>query len=396
MSASNKDYIVFGRPKISEEEIAAITATLHTGWIGSGPRVRDWEAAFAAYQGVPHATAVSSCTAALMLTMKAYGIGPGDEVITTAMTFAATVNAIIQTGATPVIVDMDSRTCCIDLDQAEAAITSRTRAIIPVHFAGYPVDMDRLMKIRERAGVKIIHDCAHAIETKWRGRRIAQYGDATCYSFYSTKNITTIEGGMICSKDLTMLEQAKLMSYQGLSKDAWKRFSGAGYMHYDISAPGWKLGSTDVQASLGLLQLAKIEERAKKREVLWERFQNAFQDLPIVRPPNVQAPHLHGYHLYTIQLDSAECGVTRDEMITELHQRGIGTGVHYQAIPLLSYFRETFGWKAENFPNALHYGQRTLSIPFTPYLSEEDVERVVSSIREVIEAAISRDTKRAA
>lgn len=378
------DYIVFGQPKLGEEEINAVAETLRSGWIGTGPKAKEFELAFARYQGSRHAAAVSSCTAALTLSLRALGINPGDEVITTALTFAATVNAIISVGATPVIVDIERHSKLIDLDKVEAAITPRTRAIIPVHFAGAPVDIDRLLDLRARYGLKIVHDCAHAIETEWQGRLIGSAADATCYSFYSTKNITTIEGGMVCSDDDVFIEKVRLLSYQGMSKDAWKRYSNHGYNHYDIVSQGFKLNFTDVQASLGLCQLATIEQRHQRRKAVWDRYQKALADLPIELPAELPKGHRHAYHLYTILLEPTRAGIERDEMLTRLHSSGIGCGVHYRSLPSMSHYQEIYGWKAADYPHAYRVGESTLSLPLTPYLNDQQIERVISTVREII------------
>jgi len=379
-----KPYIVFGQPRLTEEEINAVSDTLRSGWIGTGPKAKQFETEFAAYQGAKLGAAVSSCTAALTLSLRANGVGKGDEVITTALTFAATVNAIIHTGAKPVIVDVAKDSFNLDLDQVEKKITKKTKAVIPVHFAGAPVDMDRLHQIRDRHGVKIIHDCAHAIETEWNGRRLSSFGDTTCFSFYSTKNITTIEGGMVCSDDAEFIEKVRLLSYQGMSKDAWKRYSNHGYNHYDIITQGFKLNFTDVQASIGLSQLKSLEERYLKRARNWDRFQEAFAGFPFEMPRDLPAPHRHARHLYTILIDAAKCGMTRDEFMSEMHAQGIGTGAHYRSIPSMSFYRESYKWDPSDFPRAYRIGEQTVSLPMTPYLTQAEVQRIIDTVGEVL------------
>ncbi len=388
-------YIVFGQPRLTEEEISAVAETLRTGWIGTGPKSMEFEQAFATYQGVPYAAAVSSCTAALTLALQAYGIGSGDEVITTAMTFAATVNAIIHVGATPVLADIERDSLLIDLDQVESLITPKTRAIVPVHFAGAPVDIDWLLRLRQKYGIKIIHDCAHAIETRWKGKRLGSFADAACYSFYSTKNITSIEGGMICSGDEVFIRRVKQMSNHGMSKDAWKRFSSSGYKHYDVVNAGFKFNFTDVQAALGLAQLQSIDKRYAKRSKIWIEFQKAFSKQPLELPHEIDNEHLHAKHLYTILVDKKSCGLERDEMLMDLHELGIGCGIHYRSIPEMTYFNKKHGWRPEDFPNAHRVGQQTLSLPLTPYLRAEEVERVIASVKKVT-AGISAEPRAAA
>jgi dTDP-4-amino-4,6-dideoxygalactose transaminase len=390
MGNPSQPFIVFGQPRLSEEEIQAVVDVLRSGWIGTGPKSKEFEKAFAEYQGVSSAVGVSSCTSALTAALRAYGIGKGDEVITTAMTFAATVSSIVEAGAKPVLVDTEVSSRNIDVAAARAAITPRTKAIIPVHFAGAPCDIDALLALRSEFGVKIIHDCAHAIETEWRGKRLSAYADATCFSFYSTKNITSIEGGMICSQDQLFVERARLISNHGMSKDAWKRFSTSGYQHYDVVAPGFKFNLTDVQSALGLAQLRKIDAFSARRRELWDRYQAAFTGTALILPADAGKPHRHALHLYSVLVDPAACGLSRDEMLTALQARGIGCGVHYRAIPSLTHFRETYGWKPENFPNAVYAGDRTLSIPLTPYLTDEEAGRVIAAVQEVLASAKSR------
>ena len=310
---SKEDYIVFGRPEISEEEIQAITAVLKSGWIGTGPKSKEFEKEFAQYVGTAHSISTTSCTTALQTALEAMGIGEGDEVITTSMTFVATINAIIQAHAKPVIVDCDKKYLNIDLNHVEKAITKKTKAIIPVHFAGAPADMDGLVTLRNKYKLKILHDGAHAIETRWNGRNIGKFPDAICYSFYSTKNITTIEGGMICSDNGELIEKARLLSNHGISKDAWKRFSSSGFSHYDLEFPGHKFNFTDVQAALGLCQLKKIDTLYKQRSKVWDRYQKAFTPLNMTLPNEVSSSHQHARHLYIVQVDN------RDHWIQKLH-----------------------------------------------------------------------------
>lgn len=377
-------FIVFGQVRFREDEIEEVSKTLRSGWIGTGPKSKEFEAEFAKYQGASGGIAVSSCTAALTLSLKAFGIGPGDEVITTAMTFAATVNAIIESGAKPVLVDVDPVSNNMNLDLVERAITPQTRAIIPVHFAGYPVNIDGLADIRSRFKVKIIQDCAHAIETEWNGKRLGSLLDAACFSFYTTKNITAIEGGMVCSNDPKFLEKVRLLSYQGMSKDAWKRFSSSGYSHYDIVSPGFKLNFTDVQATVGLCQLKDIDSKQKRRREIWNQYQAAFKGLAIGRPNEVPSPHRHALHLYLLRVDSKLCGKMRDDVLVELQNNGIGCGVHYRSIPSMTHFRNTYGWQPEHYPVAKKIGDETLSIPLTPYLTEEEVQRVIQAVHDIL------------
>ena len=290
---SQPRYIVFGSPTIDREAIAAVARTMETRWIGTGPRVHEFEAEFACYVEAKHALATSSCTAALHLAMVASGVGAGDEVITTPMTFCATANAILHTGATPVFADCQRDSMNIDPAAIEAAITSRTRAIVPVHFAGRPADMDAITAIARRHNLLVIEDAAHAIESRYRGRKIGSIGHLTCFSFYVTKNMTTGEGGMVTTNDAALAEKIRILGLHGLSADAWNRFSDAGYKHYDVVWPGFKYNLTDIAASLGLSQLPKLGGWLKRREELWRRYDQAFADLPLTTPAPPASDILH-------------------------------------------------------------------------------------------------------
>ncbi len=371
--------IAFGKPVFSTEEIQEVSRILESGWVGMGPRVREFETAFAHYIGSPHALAVASGTAALHLALKAAGIGPGDEVITTAMTFAATVNAIIMSGATPVLVDCEPVYRNLDLNQAERAITKKTKAIMPVHFAGAPLDTARLTKIGTTHNIKIIHDCAHAIESEWNGKKVGAAADISCFSFHATKNLTTVEGGMICTSDAEVAGKIALMRNHGMSKDAWKRFSDAQYFHYNIEMLGYKANMTDVQAGLGLLQLKKIEERHLVRKKHWQHYQKALANLPVELPAAVEPNSRHAFHLFTIQTPVGQ----RDAWIKRLQEMEVGCGVHYRAIPQFSYYQSQFGWKPERFPVANSYGERTLSLPLTPYMTEEQIRHVAACVKKI-------------
>jgi dTDP-4-amino-4,6-dideoxygalactose transaminase len=376
-------YIVFGSPTIDREAIAAVARTMESCWIGTGPRVHEFEAAFAGYVEAKHALATSSCTAALHLAMVASGVGAGDEVITTPMTFCATANAILHTGATPVFVDCQRDSMNIDPAAIEAAITSRTKAIVPVHFAGRPADMDAITAIAERHNLLVIEDAAHAIESRYHGRKIGSIGHLTCFSFYVTKNMTTGEGGMVTTNDAALAEKIRVLGLHGLSADAWNRFSDAGYRHYDVVWPGFKYNLTDMAASLGLSQLPKLGGWLKRREELWQRYDQAFAGLPL-RTPATPAPNtLHARHLYTILLD-AQAPLSRDAFLAEMHRRQIGTGVHYRALHVHPYYRDRWKFRPEQFPNALAIGQSTVSLPLMPKLTDEDAARVVEAVRALL------------
>lgn len=378
-----KDFLIFGSPAIGEEEIAEVVATLRSGWIGTGPRVARFEEMFRQYIGVRHAVALSSCTAALHLSLLASRVGPGDEVITTPMTFCATANAIVHTGARPVFVDVDRATGNIDPDLIEDAVTSRTRAIVPVHYAGRPCRMDRMEAIARRHGLLLIDDAAHAIEAVSHGRKIGTIGDLTCFSFYVTKNVVTAEGGMVTTDDAELATKIKMYALHGMSHDAWKRFSDEGYRHYQVLVPGFKYNMTDLQAALGIHQLPRVFEGAGRRQAIWERYDVAFADLPVVRPAPVEAGTVHARHLYAILIATEIIGKSRDQVLNELTALNIGTGVHYTPVHLHPYYRERFGYDEGAFPNAEYIGDRTLSLPLSAKLTDDDVADVIAAVRRV-------------
>ncbi len=376
-----RDFLVFGAPAIGEEEIAEVIASLRSGWLGTGPKVARFESDFAAYTGAPHAVAVSSCTAALHLSMLALRVRPGDEVVTTALTFAATVNAIIHAGATPVLADIDPLTMNLDPEAARAAVTPRTRAILPVHFAGRACDMGALVALRDERGLALIEDCAHAIETEYHGRHAGTFGDFGCFSFYVTKNVVTGEGGMVLAQREEDAARIKVLALHGMSKDAWKRFSDEGYRHYFVTECGYKYNMTDLQAALGIPQLARVERNRARREAIWERYQEAFAALPLTLPAPPEPGTRHAYHLYTVLVDEERCGVARDDFLEAMTRSNIGVGVHYLSIPEHPYYRERFGWRVEDYPEARRVGRQTVSLPLSPGLADADVEDVIAAVR---------------
>ncbi|MEX0958184.1 MAG: DegT/DnrJ/EryC1/StrS family aminotransferase [Burkholderiales bacterium] len=376
-------YLVFGAPAIGEEEIAEVVATMRSGWLGTGPKVAQFEKDFAAYKSADHAAAVNSCTAALHLALLASGMKAGDEVITTALTFCATVNAIIHAGATPVLADIDPVTMNIDPRQVEARITSRTKAIVPVHFAGRPCDMDALCALAKQHGLKIIEDCAHAIETEYHGRKAGTFGDFGCFSFYVTKNVVTGEGGMVLARHEEDIARIKVLALHGMTKDAWKRFSDEGYKHYQVVEAGFKYNMMDLQAAIGIHQLRRVEQNWLRRKEIWSSYNAAFADLPVGLPAGVEPQTRHAHHLYTLMIDSTRAGIDRDAVLNALDAHGIGAGVHYLSIPEHPYYRRAFGWKPEDYPQAMSAGWQTLSIPLSARLEPGDVEDVITAVQSI-------------
>jgi len=380
-------FLVFGAPLIEEPEIEEVVACMRRGWIGTGPKVGQFEDDFAAFKGSKHAIAVNSCTAALHLSLFAAGIGPGDEVITTPMTFCATINAIIHCGATPVLADCDRKTMNIMPAEIEKKVTGRTKAILPVHFAGRCCDMDAIRDIARIYDLMVIEDCAHAIESEYKGRKSGCFGDIGCFSFYVTKNVITGEGGMIITEDDHIAERVKVLALHGMSKDAWRRFSDEGYKHYQVIHAGYKYNMMDIQASIGIHQLRRVERYWKQRQQVWLRYNDAFQGLPCITPTNAEPNTKHAYHLYTPLLDVETLGKSRDWVLSALTAESIGVGVHYLPVHLHPFYRKTFGWKKGDFPNAEWIGERTLSLPISAALDEADVTDVITAFTRALTSA---------
>lgn len=377
-------YITFGAPRFSAAERAEVIDSMDRGWIGTGPKVQQFEQAFREYLGVSHAVAVNSCTAALHLSMVVAGIERGEEVITTSMTFAATANAIIHAGGIPVLVDCHRRTQLIELESIERAITPRTRAVIPVHMAGRICDMRSIMELARKHRLIVIEDAAHAIEGSIDGQKVGGIADFTCFSFYVTKNITTGEGGMITTASAEHEAALRQYALHGLSSDAWKRYKDEGTRHYEVCVPGFKYNFTDLRAALGLHQLTQIEPWLLRREEIWRRYDAAFAGLPVDLPLPAPARMRHSRHLYTLMIDAERTGITRDRFMQALHERGIGTGVHYMAVHLQPYYRLNFNYQPDSLPNAAWISERTVSLPLSPHLSDEDVERVIVGVHDVL------------
>lgn len=380
-----KEMLVFGSPRIGEEEIEEVLSTMRSGWLGTGPKVARFEREFAALRGgTGHPVAVSSCTAALHVSMIAAGLKPGDEVITTALTFCATVNAIIHAGLTPVLADVDPLTMNIDPADLERRITPRTRAIVPVHFAGRACDMDRLGALAARHDLKVIEDCAHAIETTYRGRPAGTFGDFGCFSFYVTKNLTTCEGGLILAREQKEADRCKVLALHGMSKDAWSRFGDQGYKHYLVTECGFKYNMTDLQASIGLHQLNRLESFWERRLEIWNRYQQAFADLPLTLPAAPEPESRHGLHLYTVLVDEARAGVSRDTFLSAMTAQKIGVGVHYLAVSEHPYYQTNLGWRPEDTPHAMRIGRQTVSLPLSAKLTDQDVDDVILAVRRIL------------
>ncbi|QKK02224.1 MAG: DegT/DnrJ/EryC1/StrS family aminotransferase [Pseudomonadota bacterium] len=380
------DFLIFGSPQIGEEEIAEVEACLRSGWLGTGPRVARFERDFAAYKGVSpqQAAAVNSCTAALQVSMIAADLDPGAEVITTPLTFCATVNSIIHAGLTPVLADVDPVTQCISPAAIEAAITPRTQAIVPVHFAGRPCEMDEIMRIADKHGLIVIEDCAHAIETEYKGRKVGTFGDFGCFSFYVTKNVVTGEGGMIVGRSEEHIARAKVLALHGMSKDAWHRFGDKGYKHYQVVECGFKFNMMDLQAALGLHQLARVEDNWKRRQRIWRFYEKQLRSTDLALPNDTDDSDRHGYHLFTVLVDEVSAGISRDGFVEAMNKHGVGTGVHYRSIPEHPYYQQHFGWTPKRWPIAMDIGRKTVSLPLSPSLDEGELSRVITAINSTL------------
>ena len=379
-------FLVFGNPMIEQDEIDDVVDSMKSGWLGTGPKVIRFQEAFREYIGSKHALAVNSWTSGMHLGLIAAGIGPGDEVITTPMTFAASVNVILHSGATPVFVDASLPDMTIDVNQIEDKITPRTRAILPIHFAGRPCNMDAIMDIAHRHDLLVMEDAAHAIEGMYHGQKIGNIGHLTGFSFYVTKNIVTGEGGMITTNNDEWAEKIQAYGLHGMSKGAWQRYSDDGYKHYAVVYPGYKYNMMDIQAAIGYHQLQRIGRYLGVREHIWQSYDEAFQDLSVTTPLPPEPDTVHARHLYTLLLDIDRLKITRDDFLQRMHERNIGTGVHFISVHQHPYYRETFGFQTNDFPTATYISKRTVSLPLSAKLTDEDVADVIAAVREALDA----------
>jgi dTDP-4-amino-4,6-dideoxygalactose transaminase len=353
---------------------------MRSGWVGTGPKVARFERALEEYVGVEQVRCVSSCTAALILALRSLDVGPGDEVIVPSMTFVASANAVEHSGAATVLVDSEPGTGLIDLDAVEAAIGPRTRAVMPVHLAGRPVDLDRLGAIARRHWIAVVEDAAHALGAEWRGTRIGSHGNLAAYSFYVTKNLTTFEGGALATPDADVAARVERLALHGLSLGAWQRYSDQGFRHYEVEEPGFKFNMTDVQAGVGIHQLAQLDGWIDRRAELWEAYDEDLAGLPLRLPEPPTGEMRHARHLYQVLVeDSARLG--RDELLDALTKRKIGTGVHYRAVHLHPHYRDRYGLEAGALPVAADISARTLSLPLSPKVTDADRADVVAALR---------------
>jgi len=378
-----KDFLPFGSPLIEEPEIEEVVKALKSGWVSTGPKTHQFEEDFKTYVGAKYAVAVNSCTAAMHLALLTIGVGRGDEVIVPAMTFASTANVIVHCGATPVFVDCERETMNIDPQDVARKITPRTKAIMVVHIAGRPCDMDAIMALAKKHGLKVVEDAAHAVETEYKGKKVGTIGDIGCYSFYATKNLVTGEGGMVTTNNEEYAKRIRVLSLHGMNKFAWNRYGNKGYQHYEFIEAGYKYNMSDIQAALGIHQLARIEKNWKKREAIWKKYSEGLKNFPIILPAPVAKGDRHAYHLYTVLIDDSKTKVTRDQFLEEMTKRKIGCGVHFYALHLQPFYRKLLRHKEGDLPNAEWIGARTASIPLSPKLTDQDVQDVIDAIRGV-------------
>ena len=383
---AQKSVIPFSPPSYTKEEEKAVLECVNTSWTGTGPKTIEFENLFAKYKEAHFSAGVSSCTSALFLSLKSLGIGKGDEVITTAMTFCSTVNVILHCGAKPILCDIDNYSKNIDVNKIEELINSRTKAIIPVHYAGFPCDMDELMELASNYELYVIEDCAHAIESKYKSKHCGTFGDIGCFSFYATKNIAIGEGGMAISNHESLISQIKLLGLHGLSRDAWRRFESVTKKAYDVVDFGYKMNITDLQSSIGIVQLKRIDKMRKRRKEIWKFYsENLAQvnlDLPNL-PHNEDSKH--ALHLFACGLPK---DISRDEFVWKAsNEFGVTLGIHYKSIPTYSAYSSIFPLEefSKKIPNAFDWGKRTISLSLSAGVKDSDCEKVVLACKKLLE-----------
>lgn len=385
---SDNDFLPFAKPFISDDAIAEVVDCIKSGWITTGPRVAKFEHMLSEYHNGRLARCVSSATAGLQLALEAIGLEEGDEVITTPLTFVATLNTIVLAGGTPVLVDINPATLNMDMTKLEAAITPRTKVIMPVHFAGRPIDLDPLYALADTYNLRVVEDCAHAIGATYRGKRIGNFGDIQVMSFHPNKNMTTGEGGAVISDDEALMERIERLRFHGIDRSAFNRFSKEGSQQYDVAVPGYKFNMMDMQAALGIHQLPALDEFIDNRTALAQRYMEALRDVEgIILPSLTHTEDRHAWHLFTIRIEDNPAGLDRDGFIQAMKDQNIGTGLHYQSTHTFRWYQERYGWQAADFPHALDAGNRICSLPLFPTLDIADQDRVVKTIINVLSDA---------
>lgn len=385
MQTERNEFLPFSRPSIGEKDIAAVVEVLYSGWLTTGPKAAEFERAFCDYTGCGGAVALSSATAGMHLVLESLGIGPGDEVITPSMTWVSTVNLIVLAGATPVFVDVDRDTLLVTPDTIKASLTDSTKLIIPVHFAGAPVDIEPIRKLAGDNNIFLVEDAAHALGTEYKGQRIGQVGNSI-FSFHPIKNITTGEGGMFCSDDLELADCVRRLKFHGLGVDAYDRDMQGRSPQAEVLEPGYKYNMMDISAALGITQLARVEQfnrrRAELAGIYRERLAQIDEIIPLCEPPY---PIKHAWHLFIVRLDTDKAGLSRDDFMRELKLRNIGTGLHFRAVHLQKYYKESMGMRRGMLPNTEWNSDRICSLPLFPDMMEDDVDDVVNAIKSVLQ-----------
>jgi len=379
------EFLPFSQPAINQDDIDGVVEVLKSGWITTGPKTAAFEAAFRDYLDADYSVSLTSATAGMHLVLLTLGLNPGDEVITPSMTWGSTINLLTLLGAKPVFADIDRRTLMVTPESIREVLTDKTRAIIPVHFAGAPVDLDPIREIASGRNISLIEDAAHGLGTRYKGELIGKTGTAV-FSFHPIKNITTGEGGMVVSDSQDVAEKVRILKFHGLAKDAWQRYSREGKSQVEIIAPGFKYNMTDIQSSLGLTQLARVEELNERRgelSALYDRLLTDINGISHIQSPSY--PHKNSYHLYIVILDIDRLSITRDGFVDELKKRNIGTGIHFRPVHTQEYYRETAGYQKGSLPETEWVGDRLFSLPLFPTMTEQDVEDVSAAISDVLE-----------
>lgn len=377
-------FLPYHQPLIEPDDEQAVLDVLRSGWLTTGPQTKTFERTLAEYVGAARAVAVNSCTAALHLALKVVGVGPGDEVVTSPITFASTANVIVHCGATPVFADVDPVTVNIDPRALEAALTPRTKAVIPVDFAGHPADLDAVAAVVKGRGITVIEDAAHSIGAEYGGRRVGGIADMTAFSFYATKNITSGEGGALTTNNEEWAERASIMALHGISRDAWKRYGNEGYKHWDIVYPGYKYNMFDIQGALVLSQLSKLERFHQRRVALKARLDAGLAGMDELVLPRERPGIKHAYHLYPVVVRTEALTADRDTVMNAIQAENIGVGVHFRAVHLHPYYQDTFGFRRGAFPHAEYYSDRTISLPLYPRMTDADADDVIEAVRRVV------------
>ncbi len=382
--SAEQPFLPFHRPSIDQEEIDAVVDTLRSGWLTMGPKTRAFEEAFAAAVESPHAVAVSSATAGLHLGLDALGVGAGDEVLVPTLTFTATAATVIHTGARPILVDCEPDTLNLSVADAARKWTARTKAIVPVHFAGHPCDMDGILALAGEHGAAVMEDAAHALPARYRGRAIGTLGALTVFSFYATKNLTTGDGGMVTTRDPALAERVATRRLHGMTRDAWRRYSNDGNWRYDVAYPGFKYNMTDLNAALGLVQLKRLPTMQAERQRIVAQYRAALADVAALELPTCRPEVEHAWHLFVVRVRPAQLRIGRNRVIQELTAAGIGTSVHFVPLHEHSYYRDVLAVRAEALPCATAEWQRIISLPLFPGMTAAEVDRVTDTLRGIV------------